>query len=102
MKLWTEYFGDQPIIDCSSISISYAQTGVAQLSMKVYWRDSSPPFTYQNTPSFSLCVGEKRRFKGFVMSQAVNPSPEFKGIKEWNVSAQGIVCEDISCGVQVC
>jgi len=92
---------DTPRIDCSSINISYAATGLVTLTFKVYVKkDKGLPYTKENTPKFSLCISKERRFNGLVTSQQASASIEFNNVVEWSVSAFGFVCSDSNCGAR--
>jgi len=83
---------DDPIVDCSTISISYQVNGLANISMSIFYgKDKGPPYT-EDGPGFELVVGGVR-FKGFVTSQNLVPASDVR-LNAWNVSAIAIGCRD--------
>jgi hypothetical protein len=88
----TDYF------DCSSLSISYAPTGLATISFTVY-RDRSSGAPYQlGGPGFEINAGGVL-FKGWVQEQSLVPASDVK-MSEWRVTAIAIGCPGDGLGTE--
>lgn len=82
---------DGEIFDCSSLSIAYQTTGIAQISFTVYRpKDEGLPYT-AGGPGFELCAGGVN-FKGWVNDQTLVPDSD-SDFYEWRVSAEAIGCK---------
>jgi hypothetical protein len=72
-------------MDCSSLSISYAATGLASVSLTVYTKvGATTPYTLGG-PGFELTAGGIT-FKGFILEQQLNPANEVE-YNEYRVTA---------------
>jgi|WetSurMetagenome_2_1015567.scaffolds.fasta_scaffold1175316_1 hypothetical protein len=87
---------DEEIFDCTSLSISYQATGLANISFTAYRPAGTGPPYVAGGPAFRLCAGGVL-FKGWVMDQTIVPSNE-SSMLEWRVTAVAVGCRDASCG----
>jgi hypothetical protein len=88
----TDYF------DCSSLSISYAPTGLATISFTTY-RAKADGAPYQaGGPGFEIDAGGVH-FKGFVQEQTLIPASDIK-MNEWRITAIAIGCPGEGLGTE--
>lgn len=85
MANWDSVLVDGMVVDCSTISISYAANGLATLSVTVYTKSQTP---YSGNAGLDLSLGGVR-FVGWVTQIALVPSSDLE-LAEWKVSAVGI------------
>ena len=69
------------ILDCGTLSISYAVNGLATLSFTVYTSDTTPPYT----EAISLSIGNKT-FTGYVTGMDMVAASDTV-FNEWKVTA---------------
>jgi hypothetical protein len=83
---------EKSIVDCSTISISYQVTGLANVSLTIYRKvEDGPPFT-AGGPGFNIVAGNVR-FKGYVTSQKFVPATDVR-YNTWVVTAVCIGCRE--------
>lgn len=87
---------DDMIVDCSSISISYAPTGLATISFTVFTlRSGGVPYDTDG-PGFEMCIGGVT-FNGWINSMELNANSDAADFFEWKVSAVAIGCKKDPC-----
>jgi hypothetical protein len=88
---WTDLIEGE-VVDCSTISISFAATGLATVSFTVYRpAENGVPYT-PGGPGFELCIGGTN-FVGAISEQTLMPSTEYNKMLEWRVSAICVGCK---------
>ena len=92
---WSDILQDGIVMDCSTLSISYAVNGLATVSFTVYTpRADGPPYD-PSGPGFEICIGGTT-FNGWINEMSLSPNSEIEFF-EWRVTATAIGCKKGPC-----
>jgi hypothetical protein len=87
---------DNMIVDCASISISYAANGLASVTFTAFTpKEAGPPYD-PDGPGFNLCIGGVT-FDGWINDMSLNASSDLADYLEWRVTAVAVGCRKEPC-----